>query len=47
MMSALGLGLEVLAILGDEEIQALWAEPSKMVDILADIILHGMLPPRE
>lgn len=43
MMTALGLGLEFMTIIGDSEIQKAWDDPERLIDILIRIISDGML----
>lgn len=44
LLGALGLGLEVMALLGDENIQTLWANPDRLTEEIAKMIFSGLLP---
>ncbi len=45
LLSALGLGLEMMTILGDAKTQAMWDDTGSLVEVLTSAIFDGMLIP--
>ncbi len=43
LLAAVGMGLEILTLIGDPEIEALWNNPERLVDLLMRVTFDGML----